>query len=120
MKLNGHGVGRKLSSNQVKEKLIRKIKEGIKQGNSQIKTRTDDKRHLGRKVGNGIYLTPNLNMLENYSGIIKFNHENYRVALMAKVKINKIREPIDANYIYVLPSEGNFVRPYRILLKKIK
>ena len=58
-------------------------------------------------------------MLENYSGIIKFNHENYRVALMEKVNIYKIREPIHANYFYVFPSEGNFVRPYRILLKNI-
>ena len=36
---------------------------------------------------------------------------------MVKVKIDKIREPKDINYIWVLNKD--YVRAYRILLKKI-
>ena len=112
-----HGVGGKLPHKQVKEKLVNKVKNGITQGNSQTKFKLDDIRHPGIKVGNGVYLTPNLNFVDNYSGIIVFNKKKYRVALMVKVKIDKIREPKDINYIWVLHKD--YVRAYRILLKKI-
>ena len=111
------GVGGKLSPNQVKEKLMKKVKNGITQGKSQTKLKLDDIRHPGKKVGTGVYLTPNLNFVDNYSGIIMYNERKYRVALMVKVKIDQIREPKDINYIWVL--NKNYVRAYRILLKKI-
>lgn len=112
-----HGVGGKLSPKQVEEKLKNKVKNGITQGHSQTKFKLDDIRHPGKKVGNGVYLTPNLKFLDNFSGIILFNKRKYRVALMVKVKIDKIREPKDINYIWVLNKD--YVRAYRILLKKI-
>ena len=112
-----HGVGGKLSSNQVKDKLIKKIKNGINQGGSQTKLKYEDKRHIGKRVGTGVYLTPNLKILENYCGIITYNKKKYLVALMTKVKIDKIREPKEINFIWVLPK--NYVRAYCILFKKI-
>ena len=111
-----HGVGRSLSIKQVKDKLEKKIKEGLKQGKSQIKCHLEDIRHPGKQIGTGVYLTPNINIVENYSGIITFNKERYKVALMAKVEIDKIRESKDINF-WVLNSE--YIRIYRILLKKI-
>ena len=96
---------------------MNKVKNGITQGHSQTKFKLDYIRHPGKKVGNGVYLTPNLNFVDNYSGIILFNKRKYRVALMVKVKIDKIREPKDINYIWVLNKD--YVRAYRILLKKI-
>lgn len=36
---------------------------------------------------------------------------------MTKVKIDKIREPKDINFIWVLPKD--YVRAYRILFKKL-
>ena len=113
-----YGVGGKLPSNKVKEQLFNTIKNGINQGNSQKKCNFDDKRHPGKKVGAGVYLTPNINFLENYAGTVFFNNQKYKVALMTKVNIQHIREPKDINYIWVLPKK--YIRAYRILLKKIK
>ena len=111
-----YGVGGRLSINEVKDKLKTKIKNGLNQGKSQTKWNLNDIRHNGKKIGTGVYLTPNINLGENYCGIITFNKEKYRVALMVKVKIDKIREPKDINF-WILNSK--YVRPYRILLKKI-
>jgi len=111
-----HGVGRSLSIKQVKDKLEKKIKEGLKQGKSQIKCHLEDIRHPGKQIGTGVYLTPNINIVENYSGIICINKERYKVALMAKVRIDKIRESKDINF-WILNSK--YIRVYRILLKKM-
>ena len=111
-----YGVGGRLSINEVKDKLKTKIKNGLNQGKSQTKWNLNDIRHHGKKIGTGVYLTPNINLVENYCGIITFNKEKYRVALMVKVKIDKIREPKDINF-WILNSK--YIRPYRILLKKI-
>ena len=61
-----------------------------------------DKRHRGRTIGKGIYLTKDINIAEEYSGIIPFNCKKYKIVLMAKVLIDKIREP--ENYNYLKPS----------------
>ena len=111
-----YGVGGGLPINKVKYKLKDKIENGLDQTNSQTKWDFDDIRHPGKKVGSGVYLVPNINLVENYCGIITFNKEKYRVALMVKVKIDKIREPKDINFWILNPK---YVRPYRILLKKM-
>jgi len=110
-----HGVGGRLPTKLVKDKLEKKIKEGLKQGRSQTKCHSDDIRHPGKRIGTGVYLTPNINIAENYSGIICINKERYKVALMAKVRIDKIRESKDINF-WILNSK--YIRVYRILLKK--
>jgi hypothetical protein len=111
-----HGVGGRLPTNLVKDKLQKKIKEGLKQGTSQTKCHSDDIRHPGKRIGTGVYLTPNINIAENYSGIISFNKERYKVALMVKVRIDKIRESKDINF-WILNSK--YIRVYRITLKKL-
>ena len=111
-----HGVGGRLPTKLVKDKLQKKIKEGLKQGRSQTKCHLDDIRHPGKIIGTGGYWTPNINIAENYSGIISFNKERYKVALMAKVRIDKIRESKDINF-WILNSK--YIRIYRILLKKM-
>lgn len=111
-----HGVGGGLPIRQVKDKLEKKIKEGLKQGNSQTKCHSEDIRHPEKKIGTGVYLTPNINIVENYSGIISINKERYKVALMVKARIDKIRESKDVNF-WILNSK--YIRVYRILLKKL-
>ena len=111
-----YGVGGGLPVNEVKDKLKSKIKNGLEQGNWQSRCHLEDIRHPGKKIGVGVYLTPNCNLVENYCGIINFNKEKYRVALMVKVRIDKIKEPKDIN-IWILNSK--YIRPYRILLKKL-
>jgi len=111
-----HGVGGKLSKNEVKNKLETKIKEGLKQGKSQRQCNLYDSRHPGKRIGTGVYLTPDINKVEDFSGIIQINKKRYRVALMSKVKIDKIRQTENIN-IWIL--NPKYIRIYRILLKKI-
>ena len=112
-----HGVGGNLPSEQLKA-IINNIisREGLKAGNNQLKAENDDKRHPNKKIGKGIYLTPNIKMAEGYSGVIIFNKKKYKVALMVRVNIEEIREPSDINY-WILDKQ--FIRIYRILFKEI-
>ena len=85
-------------------------------GSSQQYENEKDKRHNGNIIGKGIYLTKDIKIAEEYSGIISFNSKNYKIVLMTKVLIDKIREPENYNY-WILNNED--IRIYRILLKEI-
>ena len=112
-----HGIGQFLIYNKAKEKLIDIVKNGLKVGGSQSFKDKDDKRNPGKKIGEGICLTPKINLAENFSGKILINNKRYKVVLMAKVLIEKIREPDDIDY-WILNKE--YIRIYRILVKEIK
>ena len=62
-------------------------------------------------------MTPNIKVAEKYTQTISFNNKKYKVLLMAKVKIDKIREPKGTNF-WVLNNEE--IRIYRILFKSIE
>ena len=111
-----HGVGRINSCEEIINMLKNIItEEGLKPGPSQIKCHLNDIRHPGKKIGTGVYLTPSINIAEEYSGIIPFNNKKYKIVLMTKVKIDKIKEPEDFNYWIV---NKEYIRVYRILLKE--
>jgi hypothetical protein len=110
-----HGVGRISTLDEINNMIKDIVCEGLKPGPSQIKCHFNDKRHIGKKIGTGVYLTPSINLAEEYSGIIPFNNKKYNIVIMAKVMINKIKEPEDINY-WILNKE--YIRPYRILLKE--
>lgn len=112
-----HGLGAHLPSELLKS-IINAIinNEGLKPGNNQLKAEDNDKRHPNKKIGKGIYLTPNIKMAEGYSGIINFNKKKYKVALMVRVKIDEIREPSDINY-WIL--DNKYIRIYRIIFKEM-
>ena len=111
-----HGISPKIQSNIVK-KLLKYIitKNSLKKDISKIKSNLIDKRNWG-KVGNGIYLTPNITIAEHYTGIIPFNNKRYKVLFMARVYIKGIREPEHSNF-WVL--DEKYIRIYRILFKEI-
>ena len=105
------------SSNHLKEILNNIIVENeLSNGNFQLKCSSDDKRNNGKKVGTGIYLYQDINMAEKFTNIIKINGKRYKVILMAKVLINKIKEPIDINYWIF--QKKDYIRFYRILVKE--
>jgi len=112
-----HGVGGNLPSSEVIKKLRKKIINGLKDGESQYKCNYYDIRHKSKRIGTGVYLTPNINIAEDYSGEILFNNSKYKIALMVKVLNAKIREPEDINF-WIL--HRDYVRIYRVLIKKIK
>ena len=111
-----HGISPKIQSNIVK-KLLKYIitKNSLKKDISKIKSNINDKRNWG-KVGDGIYLTPNITIAEHYTGIIPFNNKRYKVLFMARVYIKGIREPEHSNF-WVL--DEKYIRIYRILFKEI-
>ena len=82
---------------------------------SQPKCRYSDKRKNGQKVGPGIYLSPNINMIEQNTGIIYCNNKAYKIALMARVLSNKIRQPDDNDWV-LNPIDIEFTR---IIFKEI-
>jgi hypothetical protein len=87
----------------------------LNNGISGIKAKSNDKRNWG-KVGKGIYLTPKIRIAEEFTTEISFNNKRYKVLLMARVYIKKIREP-ENSYFWVLNDED--IRIYRILFKEI-
>ena len=110
-----HGINPKLSSDKVKKILNYIIKERKGFPISKMKNESNDKRHWG-KVGDGVYLSPNIKIAEYYTGIVSFNDKKYKVLLMAKVYIKGIREPEKTNF-WVLDEKN--IRIYRILFKEI-
>ena len=111
-----YSVGQNSSSNKVIEilnKII--IEDELSIGSNQFKRFSMDKRHPDQEIGAGVYLTPDINIAERFSGRILINKKKYKVVLMAKVLINKIREPEDINY-WILDKE--YIRFYRILVKE--
>ena len=82
---------------------------------SQPKCRFDDKRKKNKKVGTGIYLTPLISEIEKKTGIVYFNKKEYKVALMARVNTDKIRQPDNIDWV-LNPSEIEFIR---IIFKEI-
>ncbi len=107
------GIGTNISSNDVKKYLRYFIEKGLNIAKSSSKSKSNDKRRW-KKVGEGIYMTPYIKIAEKYTQNITFNNKKYKVLLMAKVKIDKIREPKGTNF-WVLNNED--IRIYRILFK---
>ena len=110
------GIGTNISSNDVKKYLGYFIEKGLNIAKSSSKSKSNDKRRW-KKVGEGIYMTPYIKIAEKYTQNITFSNKKYKVLLMAKVKIDKIREPKGTNF-WVLNNED--IRIYRILFKSIE
>ena len=71
-----------------------------------------------RKVGNGIYLRPNVKIAENFTTTIPIGEKKYKILLMAKVKKDKIKEPKNCkNGFWIVDKDS--VRIIRILFKEI-
>ena len=111
-----HGLGFGLSSNKIKEILNKVLNSNLEPEKFQLHRNSPDKRHKDKKIGDGIYLCPNLEHSEPYAGIIRLNQKKYKIALMTRVLIDKIREPKDIKY-FVL--DNQYIRIYRILLKEV-
>ena len=113
-----YSVGQFCSSNKINE-IINNIitKNELNQGNNQFKCSSCDKRHPGKRVGVGIYLTPDINIAEKLSGKMLINGKKYRIVLMARVLISQIKEPTDINFWII--NDKKYIRFYRILVKEV-
>ena len=113
-----HGVGRGKSSDQVKNVTGLITKTTFKSGDQQVHRRCNDEYHPGKKVGNGVYCTPNISTAEIYSGISTVNNKSYKTVLMVRVKPEVIRHCSDSGDYWVVNGTTDEIRPYRILYKE--
>ena len=111
-----HGIGSNQSNPMNIVNMI--IKSCYRQGPSQMHERCDDIFHPGKKVERGIYCSPDIKIVEEYSGIVIINDKKLKVALMNRVKNSKIRccNCYNGKY-WVVNGTIDEIRPYRILLK---
>ena len=114
-----HGVGRYSgSSDNVKNITGIICKTSFKVGSQQIHQDCPDIFHPGKKVGSGVYCTPNVGTAEGYSGVSSINGIDYSTVLMVRVKPSAIRHCSDSGDYWVVNGTTDEIRPYRILYKK--
>ena len=115
-----HGACRRKNSDEV-IKIIKVILESnLKPGIGQQYKDSMDINHPGKKVGVGVYCSPDINVIESYSGIMIILGNRYKVAFMLRVKQDKIKiiPSIKRDY-WVLEGDFSELRPYRLLIKKV-
>ena len=73
------------------------------------------------KLKNNVYVTPNIKTAEKYATTIICNNSKYKILLMTKIKINKIKniELLKEDNQEFWSLDNDNVRIYRILFKKI-
>ena len=78
-----------------------------------------DEYNKSKVVGEGVYMTPDPEIMEKYCSIYSYQGKKYKIGIMCRVMPKKIRCP-DANDTYwVINGTDNEVRPYRILIKEV-
>ena len=113
-----HGVGRNRDSDTVKEAIVSIYKSTFNKGSNQVHEDCPDIFHPGKKVGAGVYVTPNVGTAEEYSGVSNINGTKYKTVLMVRVKPSAIRHCVDSRDYWVVNGTPGEIRPYRILYKK--
>ena len=113
-----HGVGRGKDSNTIKDITGKIVKSEFRAGPNQIHGDCNDIYHPGKKVGNGVYCTPSINIADSYSGVSVINGEKYKTVLMVRVKPEAIRGCSCNLDYWVVDGTTNEICPYRILYKK--
>ena len=101
------------------KKIKNYLKYFIETRNLKIAETTSEKSIINKKVWNlksGIYMTPYIKTAEKFTKTISFNKKNYKILLMAKVKISEIIEEEDSNF-WILKNDA--IRIYRVLFKEI-
>ena len=116
-----HGIGQKHNSDQVKKITGLIINSELKAGSGQVHEDCLDKFHPGKKVGIGVYCTPNIETAAGYAGISEINGISYKTVFMLRVKPDAIRCCSECNFAkdyWVVNGTSDEIRPYRILYKK--
>ena len=115
-----HGVGSLLSGSQILNAVNNIVMNNLQCGNSgQGYKDSYDAFHQGEKVGEGVYVTPQPDIMESHCGIVNCGNKNYKIGIMTRVKPELIRCPVDKQDYWVINGTDNEVRPYRILIKEL-
>jgi hypothetical protein len=82
-------------------------------------TNSEDIFHKGKKVGEGIYVTPKPKVMEKYCNEYLCCRKKYKIAFMTRVNPEEIRCPEENQDIWIINGYENDIRPYRILIKEL-
>ena len=113
-----HAVEYGQSSNNIKKIIGFIFRGGFKPGLVQMHANCDDINHSGKKIGNGIYVTPSISTAEAYAGILEINGLKYKTVLMVRVKPEAVRECNCHDNFWVVNGTSDEIRLYRILFKR--
>ena len=87
--------------------------------NYQMMRDVEDSNHPGQKVGEGVYCSPNPNVLDQEGGVVQVGAKKYKIGFMLRVRPNKIRIAKTNPDYWVLNGTSDEIRPYRILIKNL-
>ena len=79
----------------------------------------EDSNHPGQKVGEGVYCSPNPNVLDQEGGVTQVGNKRYKIGFMLRVRPEKIRIAKTNPDYWVLNGTSDEIRPYRILIKHL-
>ena len=114
-----HGFGCRMQSSQIKSIIKTIIHDNLKPGSGQAFSGVDDIRHKGQKCGNGVYVTPDINVALGYAGCITLGEKNYRLVIMVRVNPIYLRIPLTQTNYWIIDGKANQLRPYRLLIKEL-
>ena len=114
-----HGVGGGLTGSKVLKAVKNIVFNNLETGIRQQFKDSDDSNHPGKKVGEGVYVTPKPEIMDQYAGTFIVNNRNYKIGIMTRVKPEKIRCPKELRDYWIINGTDNEIRPYRILIKEI-
>ena len=105
-----------------KEPLQKILNEIIEKQNLDCLEKQSEKKEFDKRnwsaVGKGIYLFPNIEIAEKYTGTFDINNKKYKIVLLVKVVKDKIKEP-KHNKLGCWVVEKEYAKLCRILFKEI-
>lgn len=91
------------------------MENGLQAGNTQYHANAFDLNHPGKRVGRGVYCSPDINETESYGGVC----QGYKCVFMCRVNPKTVRISKDYPKYWVVDGNSNDIRPYRLLIKKV-
>ena len=113
-----HGFGGNMSQRDLKNLIKTIIHDNLRPGNRQYRSQLPDIRHPGTICGDGVYITPNINLAHSYAGSIPLENKSYKIVIMVRVNRKYIREPQGIIDEWIVDGKADQLRPYRLLIKE--
>ena len=94
------------------------INNGFKSGYNNKRKNCKDIMHPRKKIGNGVYVTPNINIAKKFAGKMNIGGKMFLTLFLVKVKQNAIRmcNCPNASDFWVLRDSSQEIRPISVLL----
>ena len=94
------------------------IHDNLKPVHRQYRSGLPDIRHPGKICGDGVYITPNIEVAYSYAGSILLGDKSYKIVIMVRVNKKYIREPQGIVDEWIVDGKADQLRPYRLLIKE--